>query len=53
MKKIGLVIKLTQEDDMLLKRHQLNLEELGIKKTKSELASDLFCAGLHSEIMKS
>jgi len=46
----GLVIFLSYEDNLLLKKHQLHLEEIGVKKTKSELASDIFSIGLGNEL---
>ena len=46
----GLVITISYEDNLLLERHQLNLKELGVVKTKSELASDIFAIGLGIEI---
>ncbi len=49
-KKTGLVITLSFEDKLLLKKHQLHLEELGVKRTLSELASDIFSIGLGHEL---
>jgi len=46
----GLVIFLSYEDNLLLKKHKLHLEELGVKKTMSELASDIFSIGLGNEL---
>lgn len=49
-KNIEITIFISPEDDLLLQKHQLHLEELGVKKTKSELASDLFAIGLGQEL---
>ena len=49
-KEIGLVIRLSEEDNLLLRKHQLHLREIGVKKTLSELASDLFGIGLGQEL---
>lgn len=46
----GLVIHLSIEDNLLLKKHKLHLEELGVKKTMSEIASDIFAIGLNHEL---
>ena len=46
---IWIAIKISQEDNLLLKQHRLNLENLGVVKTKSEIASNLFSIGLQSE----
>ena len=46
----SVVIHLSFEDNLLLKKHQLHLEEIGVKKTKAELASDLFAIGLGQEL---
>lgn len=50
--KIGIVIFVSFEDDLLLQKHQLRLKELGVKKTKAELASDLFAIGLGHELKR-
>jgi hypothetical protein len=47
--KISIAITVSKEDNLLLKQHLLNLENLGVIKTKSEIASDLFVIGLHNE----
>jgi hypothetical protein len=52
VKTTGLVIHLSKEDNLLLKKHKLYLEELGIKRTLSELASEMFGRGLYAETMK-
>lgn len=46
----GLVIYLSYEDNLLLKKHRLHLEELGVEKTMSKIASDIFSIGLGHEI---
>jgi len=51
-KTTGLVIQISVEDNLLLKKHKLHLEELGIKRNLKELASDLFCLGLHTTAKK-
>ena len=48
----GLVIHLSFEDNLLLKKHKLHLEGLGVEKTMSEIASDIFSIGLGQEIRK-
>ena len=49
-KNTGIVIQLSFEDKLLLKKHQLHLEEIGVKKTLAELASDIFAVGLGYEL---
>jgi hypothetical protein len=48
-KEKGIVVKLPWSLNMLLKQHQLDLEGLGIHKTKSELIITLTTLGLVQE----
>jgi len=48
--KTGIAIDVSKEDNLLLKQYILNLENIGIYKTKSQAASKLFTVGLYNEI---
>jgi len=47
--KVSTVIIFSMEDNLLLKQYMINLESVGVYKTKSEVASELFSVGLHRE----
>lgn len=47
--KLGIVVKISKEFDIKLKEYMLELEKVGVKKTKAEMAYHLMAIGLQQE----
>lgn len=48
--KTGRVINVSPEDRRLFRQYLLDLEDIGVYKNPTEVASDLFAEGLHNAI---
>ena len=46
---LGIVVKISKEFDIKLKEYMLELEKIGVKKTKAETAYYLMAIGLQQE----
>jgi hypothetical protein len=47
--KTGRVIEISKADNILFKKYLIALEEAGVEKNPTEVASDLFSIGLRNE----
>ena len=50
--KTGIVVKISESFNIKLERYLIDLKEAGVKKTKSELISELAELALHQKTVK-